>query len=413
MSMQKSKHIQPKKLRTVSLLYGVLLLFLPLDAQTVWLKNQILAPSRYDYPISNSLAHEISFCIVDLKFDGDSIKICEFGEGLESRFKGYEALQKGISVWSMLWNFLKTFNLPVWFAGKSSYDYGMRTFAATGGKLTPNLHCLKSNEHFQDILKNCKKRNRRRNEPAGIVIARSLQLHTSILKEFKAQYPQMILLGYATNKFVRSKYHTNKLFEGEDFAQYKPKFKICEKKYTPTLASSIIAELGCDLFVIKPIDAALGNGVLMVEKNDLDNILRILLKDKNELEAFKRDISYYYWKRDQKEYFVIEEYAPSKIIYMNKKPYDPTMRVMFTLHNWAGNIGITYFDAYWKLPIKSLIEEGSLTEKHKSHIGSNALSSVAVSNDDFEMVKALLNKALPGIYLKMLKSYSHFNEPAV
>jgi ribosomal protein S21 len=305
----------------------------------------------------------------------------------------------------MLWKYLKTFNLPIWFAGKSSYDYGIKTFTAIGGRITSSLYSLKSDEEFTKVLKNYKRKTQRC-QPAGIIVVRTMQFHSSIFKQFNATYPQMILLGQATNKFVRSKYHTNKLFENSELAQYKPKFKICEKRYTPTLAQSIIDELGGDIFVIKPIEAALGNGVIMIDKSNLDQTLRILFKDMQELELYKKDMSYYHWKRDQKDFFIVEEYVPSKIIYARDKPYDPTMRVMFTLQNLAGKISINFFDAYWKLPIKSLEENGSLTEKHKSHIGTGTASSLPVDYADFEMVKALLSNALPELYLKMLQSWA-------
>jgi hypothetical protein len=395
----------------VFLLSGVLFFSLPLHPQVL---HKLSQASTYQYPIPNNLHDEISFCIADLKYDGTSIKICEFGEGLESRFKGYEALNKDRSIWSMLWSYLSTFNVPVWFTGKlkGSYDYDIKKFQAMGGTLIPNIHSIKSDDHFKQILKNHYK-HPRRSAPAGIIALRSLLLHSSILEDFNAKYPHMILLGQTTNRFVRSKYQTNKLFECNELAQYKPKFKICTKTYASALANSIIKELGGDVFVIKPVDAALGHGVIMVEKGDLDETLRILFRDTNELERFKQDISYYYWKKDTKKFFIIEEYAPSKIIYINNEPYDPTMRVIFAMHNWAGNIVINFFDAYWKLPTKSLIAEGSLTEKHKSSVKSGGLCSLPVDYDDFEMVKALLSRALPELYLKMLLLHSHFNEPAV
>lgn len=405
MKVQISIHNQSKNLRALFLLSAALFAStISINAQTQLEKqSQISQSSTYFYHATNNFPDEISFCIADIKFDGTAIKICEFGEGIESRFKGYEALHHKGSMWAMLWAYLKEFNLPIWFIGRSSQEYDTTSLRENGVKITPNLYSIEAQEDFKQAVKNSKKQ-KGFCQSSGIIAARTLQVHSSVITNFKEKHPEMIVLGQATNKFVRSKYHTSTLFDTNKLAAYKPKFKICTKRYSSTLAQSIIDELGCEIYVIKPIDSALGNGVLLVEKENLDDTLRIILKDRQELESFKSDMSYYHWKRDEKEFFIVEEYAPSKTLYVNGKPYDPTMRVIFSMHNKAGNIVINFFDAYWKLPIKSLDQEGTLTEKHKSRIGSNLTCSMLVDYTDFEMVKALLSKALPKLYLKMLES---------
>lgn len=402
-----------KKKILVYLLVSTPLLFSHLLKCTVKAPD-LSQPSIYQHPITNNHGNEISFCIVDLKYDGTDIKICEFGEGLESRFKGYDALGYEHTIWSMLWDYLATFNVPVWFTSKQTqhnYDYSLKHFVSHGGKLTSALYSLPADKDFQRTLKTYKYRPY--NPFAGIVISRNIQLHSSVLDTFKAKYKHMILLGQATSSIVRSKYHTSKFFECPTLAPYKPAFKIYPKKYTPLLAQNIITDLASDIVVIKPLDAALGHGIILIEKENLDDTLKLILKNHNDLEAYASDMSYYYWKKDFKEFFIVEAYAPSKAIYLDDKPYDPTMRVMFCMHNYQGLMSINFFDAYWKLPRKSLEEEGSLTEKHKSQIKPNHIGSLPVSYQDFEMVKALLCKALPEFYLKMLAGHSHFKEPAV
>lgn len=361
--------------------------------------------SLYHHPIKNDFPDEMSFCIADLKFDGNSVKICEFGEGLESEFKGYDALHGTGAVWAMFWEFITAFNLPVWYTDKprgNKRNRAIKRFINLGGMCVSNLQSLPAHDYFQKMVERYQGAPKMTSY-AGIVVARTVGLGPSALNNFKTKYPQFLMLGDATNEFVRSKKCTCDLFDNETLMNFKPRFKICEKKYSSTLAQSIINELGCDIFVIKPTNATLGYGVIMTNRNDLDKTLQLILKHPKQLgQQYKNDAAYFHWAKDHAPKFIVEAYAPSKIVLMNNKPYDPTMRVIFALHNCDGCMNIYFFDAYWKFPAKSLTDNASLTEKHKSCIKRGTACSAMVDAKDFEQVTVLMSRVLPELYNKML-----------
>jgi hypothetical protein len=372
--------------------------------KTIHLPLQTIAIQQ---TVPASAPDDISFCIVDLKFDGNQIKICEFGEGLESRFKGYDHLYGQGSAWSMLWEFLHSFGLPVFLVDrgmcqKNSLDFALRDFSANRGNYVRTMSLLEQNVLFSKKIKNIHPKRGIDNK-ACIIALRTLGLQPISVHNFKKKYPQCLILGDATATSLRSKYKTNLLFKDPELASFKPKFKICEKNYTATLAKSIIDELKTPLFVIKPTDGSLGNGIIIVEKKQLDSTLKLILKDKNLLEDMRDDNSYYFWAKDASKFFIVEEFATSKTIYVDEKPYDPTMRVIFGLAHNAGTMCITFFGAYWKLPTKPLDDDCSLTEKHKSHVGGSCSCSAKVDGKDLEQVKAHLLCLLPKMYIKMLQ----------
>ena len=79
--------------------------------------------------------------------------------------------------------------------------------------------------------------------------------------------------------------------------------------------------------------------------------------------------------------------------------YDPTMRLVFTLHYDQGQVHITYLDAFWKIPVKSLDRENcSLTQRCKS----KGTIPAKVSSEDYEQVKKQFDAFMPSLYKKMI-----------
>jgi hypothetical protein len=361
----------------------------------------------YESELKNDYPDEISFCIVDLKFDGSTIKICEFGEGVESKFKGYDTLFGKGCLWAYLWDFLDKFNKPIWFIdqGLSKRDhreYALHILTQHNAHPLENFQKLEALQDFK-ISQKHQSMNPGLSNKTGFIVARNSVMANAAATQFKKKYPTCIILGEVSNHFVRNKDTTCNLFKGTEIESFVPKFNIYECKYTPALSKKIIADLGGQTFVIKPINASLGHGIIIVEKEDLDKTLHLIFNNKKDLKPYKNDMSYYYWFKTHGAKFLVEEYAPSKIITVENKSYDPTMRVVFCLLNNAGTIYVKFFDAYWKLPSKSLEDVGSLTEKHKSHV-TRSHSSAKVSDEDFELVKKHLCYVLPRAYINMFKT---------
>ena len=68
------------------------------------------------------LPNDITFGIVDLKFDGKQVKICEMGERLYSGFEGHRRIYGKDIIWALLSEKLAQLNpLLYFYSGKNDY----------------------------------------------------------------------------------------------------------------------------------------------------------------------------------------------------------------------------------------------------------------------------------------------------
>ncbi len=344
----------------------------------------------YQSTLRNPYSDDLSFCIVDLKFDGEKIKICEFGQSFVSTFKGYDKIYGQGQMWRNFWHLMESLKYPLWILNSNflKKEFAPDVYEKLGGHLARIISELQPTS-------------------SKFILAINDIQHGKIdLHAIKERYPECIILDAATKKFISNKYETGLLFENQNLASYKPCFTILPKNYTPTLAHDIVQKIKSPLLVIKPINASLGRGVVIIEPQKLDAILRIVLKQSSVSTDQEDAQNLSYWVTDHEKFFIVEEFTQSKIIYVDNKPYDPTMRVAFVLFNNNGIIQINFLDAYWKLPSQALNENSSITQQHKSHIESGKQSSAPVDTHDFEIVKEQLSLLLPSLYLKILAHYA-------
>jgi hypothetical protein len=348
----------------------------------------------------NQYPDEISILIADLKFDGTSAKICEFGEALESQFEGYKKLKQKKDPWVQFLYFLHSFNLPIWYVDKyRSQKMQNPEIKKLGCNVVSNLIQLEKDQQFKDIIINSESIN----SPIGIIAIRTL-VNKNAFQFFDNQYPNILVLCRATAPYAQNKMLTCELFKDAQCMDFKPQFVICKKAYSKDLAQNIINKFNVDMYVIKPINGALGKGVIIVAQKDLDSTLNLILNNHQKLRTLRHDRTFSHWASDRQTHLIVEAYAPSKHITVDGKTYDPTMRLMFGLHNQNGRIFVTFFDAYWKLPSHGILDDVSLTDRHKSHIVSKGICSAIVDPHDFKNAKALLIKAFADLYLKMLEN---------
>jgi len=358
--------------------------------------------------LPNPFPADISFCIADLKYDGQRIKICEFGDGMRSMFYGHDQLYEKGKIWTLFWHFLQQTNTPVWFLGAKPPK-------TRAGEMALGTLQKMSISRFVDKVANIEnhkmfpKKTRKKNiaaqslsESGGVVIFKNSFTPSFFVSEFVRKYPGFIFLDSSTKKYISDKYETDKLFQDPNLQPFRPRCKAYPKKYASDLAETICSDLQSKIYVIKPINAAKGDGVIMVEKKDLEKTLKlIVLKDPLPL-ALSQDSSYTYWKNDRNPLFLVEEFVGSKPLVVEEKVYDPTMRVIFVLYNDNGLAQVQFLGAYWKLPAKSLDQKGTLTELYKSKISGGKICSVKVSPEDYSMVTTLLEPMLCTAYIKML-----------
>lgn len=361
---------------------------------------------------------DISFLIADLKYDGNSIKILELGEGTRSYFCGHEQLFGDGKIWHRLWLYLKQFELPIWYVGeepstvkkKKQIDY--ETFCSIGGMCVDNLTDLQEDPIFQKRNRMAIKNFHQTKNYAGVIIFRRHRLPREIIKEFKQKHPHFLFLNNASSPHVNNKKLTNLLFNDKFLKSFKPQWKVYPKEYTNILAKTIQNDFSTtDTYVIKPLNAANGWGVIITDKDHLDENLKTILENKKKLLS-SQDTSYSYWARDLNKSFLVEAYVPSKKVIVDEKPYDATMRVVFTLSLNDNKINTSFLGSYWKLPAHSLEEPGTLNEQHKSKIRIGTPSSAKVNSQDLQHVKSLMSSMLPRLYANMLVTKMvSFNDP--
>ncbi|MBS1987492.1 hypothetical protein JST56_00695 [Candidatus Dependentiae bacterium] len=358
--------------------------------------------------LSKGLPDDISFGVADMKYDGKQVKICEFGDGAFSAFVGYDLLCGPGEMWEKFWTYLRGFDAPIWLIDPASdHDSlavkGIDTFRSLNGHLVSNLAQLKKN-----VTRGQKGALRKRWQASRYrAIIFSMWRHKmpvvsprAILKTF----PLSLCVGKFTRKQMSNKLLSNKLFNEPWMRQFRPACKVCPKKYTPMLAQSIIEELKADMFVIKPENSTLSQGVIAVMRDDLDATLRLILKKPEQLKDESIEPAYKYWAHDKNDIFLVEAYAPSKIIQAEGKSFDATLRIAFCLHYSDGKPSVTILDGFWKFPAKSLEDEGSLIDKHISnvYIGSG-VRSAKVDPADMAHIRKIMPQLLKKVYTNILE----------
>ena len=105
-------------------------------------------PTQSPATLPNKLPADVSFCIADLKFDGQSLKICELGTCTWSYFKGHEKLYGDGKIWQGMWRHLGQFRIPIWYIGDApssefkKREVGYTTFTEAGGSVVDKLETL-------------------------------------------------------------------------------------------------------------------------------------------------------------------------------------------------------------------------------------------------------------------------------
>ncbi|MFA6527093.1 MAG: hypothetical protein WCT20_01585 [Candidatus Babeliales bacterium] len=355
---------------------------------------------------ANPYPADVGLCIVDLKFDGQTIKICEFGQGTVSQFNGYDALYGQGAMFTKVWGQLRNIHpiLEAIFTHHMSELAGM--YAISELSEAEKISVL-SLDQLCSATKTIKRRMSLCHQQQiafydGIIITFNTRVLKNIIRaqEVKA-YDRFIILDRATTYWVNNKCFSDQLFDEPWLRVVRPGCFVCEKAITIDLLQEVIRQMPSDYYVIKPLNASKGMGIVMVAREELAETVQSLFGQEAKVPN-RKEKEYEYWLRDKNKTFLLEQFCPSKIVEVDGHPYDPTMRVAFILSNNEGKTQVTFLDAYWKLPERSLDQKGSMTQKHKSHINKKHHSSYRVEPDDFNKVTMLLEPVLLSVYEKML-----------
>lgn len=372
---------------------------------------------------------EISYMFADIKLDAHgSVKILELGQGKNAGGKGHEHLYGKGEIWKTFWNYLVQFNKPIWFVGPNPHTnfaayqrFAWETLKNSGGYFEPSLESLEHAVLFKQMSSSyhvlCPSNI---DSYSGIIVFRRRDdcsiKQLKKLEKFRECHQDFLTLDRVSRPFAAHKALMSVLFKDSYLERYRPKSGLFLKKYYPELAQEIIRAFDCSYFVIKPLNSGKGNGIIMVQADQLDHTLKSILNQENGKEEVLRnqDTSHFnhapksaytfaYWKKDKNESFIVEEFVCSKNIYVKNKAYDPTMRILFAVSFDRGKTSFKLLNTYWKLPRKSLHEVGTFTEKHKSKIYEQKRCSVKVTMSDERHVEHVLSPVMQAAFKKMIK----------
>lgn len=361
------------------------------------------------HAIDNSL--KVEFCIADIKYNDQGLKILEFGSGPRSGFDGFDNWFGYGTTWNLFWTYLAQFNQPMWYL-KTPKGEQWKKFIATETLYRLNGKFARDAEEVEKLIAPLYPTlSEVYPDYQGIfLINKHNKEYFPLYEQLRKKLPHATFVNAVASDFVFNKAKSEKLFRDYELRQYRPKSIICFKKYRPDLTRKIINTLRSEIFVIKPLNAQYGKGIIFVKKHELDGMLQCILNQEKELIPEKaaqlripltEGVSY--WKNDSNSRFLVEEYVPSKLVSIQGKRYDATLRAIFTMHCNNRKITITVLGAYWKLPSLAVDDEGSLNEIHQSYQYDRDIISAPVDPIDMEQIRKMLIPCLTKVYAKMLQ----------
>jgi len=349
---------------------------------------------------------EVSFMVVDYKYSSSrGVKVCEVQHSTLSKYRGDYAL------YGYPGNISKNFcgflqrhqNNNIWYVNNACHDPALKAEIKNyPWNSFDNVSDLLEDDEFIERYLQPVKDPTSINDYHGFVYLKPSGIR--MLKRLQVENPGILVLDVATIPFWKDKYKMSLLFQKDSqLSKYKPYWNLYEKKYSRKLAKNIINDLGGDMFVIKPRGGFHGNGVLIADRSTLDKVLYQIIKKASKLSNHP-DPSYSYWYSDKHDTFIVEAYSPTDpkpIPQFDNKLYDPTIRTGFVAYYHNGDIQIDFLGSYWKIPLVSLEDEGTLTDKHKSDGGFPNV--MKLSDEEWEEIEVHLRECLTLLYKQFLE----------
>lgn len=322
---------------------------------------------------SSVLREDISLFMIELKYDEkQGVKICEIQLVCDSRFDGcdYVYQQKGV-IGRSICLYLSQLGSSFWFMTPRVFHKAIQEhFLNHGWKpFGTFLDLIPQVEEFY------KKRtclscvpNEMLNSPA--IIYAKIHSKDEINKLYE-KLSGILLVDRASIPYMEDKYTQSLLFRGHPILEkVKPKWDCFPKAYSPQLVDDIIQKIGSEKFVIKPLAANQGKGVIIVHRDDLDKTLKwILTPDKTLMKH--PDRGYHYWGKDTSKSFLVEEFiATEPIADQGEDPdlFDRTFRLAVAMRYHSETLHLHFLGSYCDLADKPIREEGSLNEKYKTSL---------------------------------------------
>jgi len=373
----------------------------------------------------------MTFCIADLKYTPDGkVKLLELGRGVDSAFQGYMAVNNK-SIHADFWNYLDRHGLKIFchidqfrvlmMPGDYLKQREPDLLQQLGGVCHTNLEALieslVSGNSYPGTRDNVNPSKLSSFSGVFVTDIPQSQALEKKLSEKLARCPGILLLdaGGSTAPFVEDKFLTRLMMSELKLDEFFPSWRLFPKVYKKSLAEEIKASISGSRYVIKPLNATRGNGIIVVDENDLETTLQKILLPEDELERRKEEIklkecrpilgegSYEHWLIDRDPVFLVESCESSVPVKVGKHSYDGTLRAVFVMKQDNGRTSVDFLDAYWKLPL-SPKDAGTLQAQTVSKISKDEerASSANVDGRIKQAVFKQLGGFLPKIYRGML-----------
>ncbi|MBS0656563.1 MAG: hypothetical protein JSR46_12360 [Verrucomicrobia bacterium] len=352
---------------------------------------------------------DICFMVADLKYNStQGVKICEIQHASLSMFNGdIFRSEEEESIHKEFLRILSLYNEHGWVVSNSVSDKNLvSTLTSSAFWQSPNdIITLLSDPNFMHQAKQPADDIYDLSSYQGFLYINWSQL--GVIADFEERFPGMIVIDKSSFPLWIDKYKMTQLFaEDPLLATFKPKWGSYKKIYTKELAEEIASDLQCTTFVIKPRGEFLGNGVIIIPREELDEVLFYVITKSGKL-AESTDPSYAAWKQDPYDSFIVEEFVtsdPLMVPHLENKVYQPTMRVAFVLAYNNHCHQVHFLGGYWKTPALSLDDEGDLLHKNKDICKPPYYC--AVEAETMQAVQDELRIALPLLHSKMLEFYA-------
>ncbi|MFA5306175.1 MAG: hypothetical protein WC365_01880 [Candidatus Babeliales bacterium] len=367
---------------------------------------------------ATKLPADISFACADIKYEDGSLKFCECGDGIYMSLRTAAVTlndhpQDAVApYWGILWHYLAQFRLSLWLVGNVTPETALAipTFKQLGGCCYRNLWHLEQDVTFKKTCTSTFKRQSQIGAYRGIIVFRSGSERgrdSAAIKDFRRNHPEFLYVNSITRPYIIRKDMTSMIFTKAGLTHLIPAAKTYKSTYSPELTHHILNDFSDQWLIIKPVFSSLAYGVNLIDRNDLDNFLQLILRDtKNISRNATRDLSY--WRTARSSNFFVSSYAPSRIIYKDNLPYDPTMRIVFMMYHDKGFINVTAIAGFWKIPVTSLaVTQATLTARHITiaHAG-DYYTGIMADQQDWNNIKEILDNNLPKLYQTILEQHA-------
>jgi hypothetical protein len=327
---------------------------------------------QYTSVVAASLPVDASYIVVDLKYNEErGAQICEIQQGAPSAFKGQAMFYEGSDLIAYkLIDILSSFFEKSWTTTIHFADPALNKLLSINPRWT-KVSELTDFEQDQEFLS---KSSLTVKDPTNIRAYHGFVFLSPKIKmdrdKFQKKYPGVILTDNAFYNYACNKHKMTKLLMEHPYTkQHKPKWGLYNRN-DENLADRINSEIGSDMLVIKPMNESRGVGVIILRKEELQDVLQCIFNRKN-TGVYGKDPAYTYWKKSRNQEFLVEEFInadPVFVPHLDGKPYCPTLRFAFLLLYDQNKIEIITLGGYYTLPKVSLSEEGPLNEQYKSYV---------------------------------------------